>query len=262
MTELRDLQAGFAQAIVDPRAVPTAAQLLAGDAAIAEDRLAIYRGNALANARKALSGAYPVINRLVGDDFFEGLAREYQRRFHSRSGDLNDYGDAFSGFLVDFPHAQDLPYLPDVARLEWAVHRAHYAADVVAFDLSRLAAILPERQGDLRFGFNPAASMLASRFPIDRIWEVNQPGFDADATVDLDAGACRVMVVRPRFRVQVRRLSTGTFVWIDTAARGGTLGRALEAALEVDPEFDLGATLVMLVADNIVIVIELAPSRP
>ena len=250
MADLSAQQAGFAQAIVDPHKAAAAAPLLAGDAAIAEDRLGIYRGNALANARKALSGAYPVINRLVGDEFFDGLAREYQRRFHSRSGDLNEYGDAFAGFLEDFPPVRELPYLPDVARLEWAAHRAHYAADVAVFDLPRLAAVPPERQGDLRFRFNPAVSIVGSRFPVDRIWQVNQSGFDGDASVDLDAGPCRVMVVRPRFRVQVRRLSPGAFGWIDAAARGRTLAQALEAAFAIDPAFDLGTTLAELIADN------------
>ncbi len=256
MADLSAQQAGFAQAIVDPRKAADAAPLLAGNAAIAEDRIAIYRGNALANARKALSGAYPVINRLVGDEFFEGLAREYQRRFYSRSGDLNEYGDAFASFLEDFPHVRELPYLPDVARLEWAGHRAHYAADVAVFDLSRLAAIPPERQGDLRFRFNPAVSIVGSRFPVDRIWEVNQPGFDGDAGVDLDAGPRHVMVVRPRFRVLVRRLSSGAFGWIDAAARGRTLTQALEAAFTIDPAFDLGTTLAELIADNTIIDIE------
>ena len=253
MPDLGELQGGFAAALVDPGQLPTAAHLMAGDSTIAADRLAIYRGNALANARKALSGAYPVIERLVGAEFFEGLSREYLRRHPSRSGDLNEYGDAFASFLSDFPHVRELPYLPDVARLEWAAHRAHYAADVPPFDLARLAAIAPERQGELRFGFNPAVSMLASRFPIDRIWNVNQPDFEGEPTVDLDAGPCRVMVVRPRFRVQVRALSTGAFVWIDAAARGGTLGRALEAALEVDAAFDLGDTLATLIADHAII---------
>lgn len=256
MADLGKLQGGFAQALADPHAVPAAAQLLTGDAAIAEDRLAIYRGNALANARKALSGAYPVINRLVGDEFFEGLAREYQRRFHSRSGDLNEYGDAFAGFLEDFPHVRELPYLPDVARLEWAVHRAHYAADVQAFDVARLAAVAPARQADLRFRFNPAVSVLASRYPVDRIWDVNQPGFDGEASVDIDAGPRQMMVVRPRFRVQVRRLSFGGYGWIDAAARGRPLAQALETALEIDAGFDLGDTLAMLIADNAIIDIE------
>ena len=252
MADLRALQAGFAQAIGDPRAVEAAAPLFAGDPQVVADRLAVYRGNALANTGKALSGAYPVIVRLVGEEFFEGLAREYLRRHPSRSGDLNDYGESFAAFLTDFPHVRELPYLPDVARLEWGVHRAHFAADVPAFDVSRLAAIPPERQGDVRFTFNPAVSLVASRFPVDRIWEVNQPAFDGEVNVDLEAGPCVTMIVRPRFRVQVRRLSTAAHAWIDAAARGRRLGQALEAALAIDPAFDLGATLVDLVTDNVI----------
>src|SRR5437899_8989323 len=67
-----------------------------GSAARARDRLALYRGNVQVNARKALANAYPICARLVGDEFFDGLAFEYAAREPSTSGDLNEYGAGFS----------------------------------------------------------------------------------------------------------------------------------------------------------------------
>ena len=269
MPDLATHQRGFAHALRaidhggdgrkrddDGRADDAIRDLFTTDAATSARRIAIYRANSIASATKALTGAYPVIREVVGGEFFDALARAHWQSTPSRSGDLGDYGDAFDAFVAGFEPVRELPYLPDVARLEWAGHRAHYAADVAVFDLSRLAAIPPERQGDLRFRFNPAVSIVGSRFPVDRIWEVNQPGFDGDAGVDLDAGPRHVMVVRPRFRVLVRRLSSGAFGWIDAAARGRTLTQALEAAFTIDPAFDLGTTLAELIADNTIIDIE------
>ena len=57
------------------------------------DRLGIYRGNVVANAHKAIASAYPVVRKIVGEGFFEGLAREYLRPYPSTSGDLNAYGE-------------------------------------------------------------------------------------------------------------------------------------------------------------------------
>ena len=73
----------------------------------------------------------------------------------SPSGDLNDYGGAFADFLAAYPHAVELPYLADVARLEWLVQAVYYAADAGPADLSALAATPPERCGELRFALAP-----------------------------------------------------------------------------------------------------------
>ena len=66
-----------------------------------------------------------------------GVAVEDDSLAHpSRSGDLNDYGEDFADFLADYPHARELSYLPDVARLEWLVQIVYYAADAPTPDLS------------------------------------------------------------------------------------------------------------------------------
>ena len=65
----------------------------------------------------------------MGDEFFDGLAHTYGKSYPSDNGDLNLFGAHFAQFLQDFEHVADYPYFPDMARLEWALHRAHYAAD-------------------------------------------------------------------------------------------------------------------------------------
>ena len=104
-------------------------------------RMAIYRGNAFGNWHGALAGAYPVVRRIVGEAFFEAMARDYARACPSASGDLNEYGSRLAQFVERHDGTRDLPYLPDVARLEWLVHRAFFAADPARFDLSRYAGL-------------------------------------------------------------------------------------------------------------------------
>jgi hypothetical protein len=88
------------------------------------DRIAIYRRTVFANYRNALAATYPVVKRLVGAPFFNTAVDSYVHAHPSASGDLNVYGDAFGDFLAAYPHAANLPYLPDVARLEWAIDEA------------------------------------------------------------------------------------------------------------------------------------------
>jgi hypothetical protein len=218
----------------------------------------LHRGNVQANARKALGNAYPVCAALVGDTFFDGLAFDYAVRTPSRSGDLNEYGGAFAAFLAGFaPVAAQVPYLPDVAALEWSVHRAHYAADAVAFDASRLADLAAELYPGLRFALNPACALHASRWPIADIWNAHGIGADAVAAVDAAGGPQFALVLRPAYRVDVAPLTAAEHAFLEAASGGAPLADALARAHAVQPDFALDVPLARWVAAAVVV--DLAP---
>ncbi|HEY4065631.1 MAG TPA: DNA-binding domain-containing protein [Burkholderiaceae bacterium] len=242
MAELLAIQQDFAAALRDAGAAPRTERWLAGDAALVARRLAIYRANVAASAAKALAAAYPIVRQIVGDDFFDGLARAYLRATPSTSGDLTEYGADFSRFVAEFPHTRSMPYLPDVARLEWAVHRAHGAADAAAPDAAALAAVAPERQGQIRFDWAPGTAVIESVYPLGRVWALHQPGYAGEFGVDWSA-AEPVLVARAGFAVGVTVLGRGDAAFLARALAGGALEAATTAALEADPAFDLGALL-------------------
>jgi hypothetical protein len=204
------------------------------------------------NAHNALANTYPVVAKIVGAEFFEGLAREYLKLYPSRSGDLNEYGGELAQFVAEFSHTRDLPYLPDIARLEWLVHRAHYAADTQPFDATKLAAIDADAWSGLRPMLAPACGLLASRWPLARLWEVHQDDYVGEFTVDLDAGPSRVLVRRPRYRVEVVTVSAGENLFLQSALRGDTVAAALAAAFECDAEFDFTKALAAWVATGVI----------
>ena len=163
-------QADFAAALIDAARVPDVVpQLVARDKRAAE-RIALYRGNMRAAWEKALANAYPVVKALVGDEFFSALTRAYAQAHPSTSGDLNVFGSQLAEFLANFEHARELPYLADVADLEWSVHRAHYAADAVALTRERVADLPPEALLAARYDLHPACIACDSRFPVASIW--------------------------------------------------------------------------------------------
>jgi hypothetical protein len=188
--------------------------------------MAIYRGNAFGNWHGALAGAYPVVRRIVGETFFGALARDYALACPSASGDLNEYGHALALFLELYPGTRDLPYLPDVARLEWLAHRAYFAADAARFDVSRPAEVR----------LAPSCGLMASDWPVASIWEAHQEGGRPEL-VDLDAGPERALVHRPDWRVEVTALRAGDFRFLEFLRAGETLGAALEAAVSDDAGF-------------------------
>ena len=253
MSELAALQHAFGGAIASvDKAAETAPIFRAPpDAALA--RLAVYRGNVVGACTKALAGAYPIVAKIVGEPFFEGLAREYLRRFPSTSGDLNEFGARLGEFVARFEHTRDLPYLPDVAHMEWLAHRAYYARDAAAPDAAGLAAALERDEGALRLALAPACALLASPWPLARIWEVHQDDYEGEFSVDFEAGAERILVYRPQFRVLVGRLSTGSYRFLERARGGAPVAAALDAALVAEPGFDLGAALAAWVEAGVIV---------
>ena len=202
-----------------------------------------YRRNAFGNWTGALANAYPIVRKIVGEDFFDGLARAYAREHPSTSGDLNECGVRLPGFVAAFPHTQDLPYLPDVARMEWLARLALYAPDAPVFDPAALAKVPPENYPALRPKLAPGATVFRSDWPVARVWEVHQEGYRGDFAVNFVPGIHRVLVYRPRWRAEVRPISLGEYRFLAGAGRGESLGEFVDAALHFEPAFDAAVVL-------------------
>jgi hypothetical protein len=238
---LRDRQRQFAAAVLhgQPGVEP---HIRPGRFAPAQ-LLQVYRNNLVENLTGALRAIYPVIEKLVGAGFFRYAAHEYLRQHPPRAGNLHVFGDRFADFLATFPPAATLPYLPDVARLEWAWHEAFHAADAAPLDTSRLASVPPDRQPQLRFILHPSARVVTSRYPIVRIFEANQDGYAGDPAVDLDAGGETTLVIRRGLDVGVEPLAAGEAEFLAALAAGQSLIQAVDAALAANERFDLDAVL-------------------
>jgi putative DNA-binding protein len=211
VSALARLQREFAAALFD-------------ESAVGRPGMEIYRGNVLANRRGALRATYPVVCRLVGDAFFDEAAARYAARAPSRSGDLHEYGDAFANFLEGYAHARSLPYLADVARLEWACHECYHAPDTAAFDFAALARVPSERHAGLRFLLHPAARLLRSAHPVVAIHAANQPG--RDGAPGRSEGGDHALVRRLGLEVAVESIDPVEWEFLARLGEGATLGEA------------------------------------
>jgi len=257
---LRETQTALAAAVFD-RGEAEAAALLRGGALSPQRRLEIYRRNVYSNLTGALRDSYPVVHRLLGGAFFDHVATAFVTDHPSRSGDLHDFGGGFAEFLAGFPPCLDYPYLPDVARLEWTCDRVFHAADHPPLDIPRLAAVPEDAYAVLRFRLHPASGMLASPYPVLRIWQVNQEGYDGEPEVDLGEGGVNVLVTRRDFVLRLEALSCGEFQLLGCLSRGESLGQALKAATAAEAGFDLGDALTRHVAEGIIVDFE-SGARP
>ncbi len=215
--------------------------LTARDAQEVGRRFDVYRNNVAVGLTQALATRFPVIRRLVGEEFFAALARIYAEVDRPKSPVLAEWGADFAGYLDRFPPLAAYPYMGDVARIEHARGRAFHAADMPPVDPARLATADP---GRLRLRLHPSVILLPLAHPAVSIWQRNQPGGE---NLPLAEGRETALILRDQaFQVPVRALASGDAALVAALLAADTLANAALAARMAEPGHDPQSLLVSL----------------
>lgn len=236
----------FAAALLDP-AMPIPDGLTGPDGVASVRRFGVYRNNVVVGLVEALRAAYPTVCRIVGDAFFTAMARVHVAREPPRSPVMLAYGDTFPAFIDTFAPARTVPYLADVARIEWAWLEAYYAADCAPMGHDRLAAIDGSRVAGMRLALHPSLRIVQSPYPAVRIWRMNIEG-GVPAPLDIDGGGEHALVVRPDAEVSVFCVPPAEAIFVRALMGGAAMAEAASCALHGDGSFDLGGALRDLLA--------------
>jgi hypothetical protein len=235
---LSERQAAFAGAIWHDDGVSAIGATPAG-------RFAIYRNNVFASLIGVLAARYPVVQRLLGEECFRGCCLRFVSEHPPCSPVLAEYGGDFAVFLGNLTDLAALPYLADIARLEWACHEALHGADAAVLVPDVLGAIAPDRAADLTFGAHPTVHLLRSAYPIHSIWRTNM--FDAvTRVIAAEAAGEAVLVSRVNDEVSVVALSPSSAAFAAALFGGATLTDALLVAAAVEVTFAVAPALAIL----------------
>lgn len=240
---LPNVQAEIAEALI-ARDIPT-------DLVTPESHLDIYRNNMYASLIDTLQSAYPLIQALLGDDFFKMTAREYIRQYPSRSSNLHDYGAYFGDFLAEYPPAHHLIYLAEVAEFEWACHKIYLAADAPQFDVQALQTFTPEQYEQLRFSLHPAACLRKFHFPILQILDLCLT--NPDEPVDLQNEGINLLIIRKEFDIALIPLTDEDFVFLESLQNNDTLSDAYHHAQLVNPSYHLEEKLPEFIQNKVLV---------
>ena len=242
---LRDLQAAFAVHLVgDERADVVAA--VVGDSIPAAARLRVYRHHMFQSLGTALAATFPTVHALVGADFFRGLARAFIAHTLPEQPVLAEYGAGFPAFIAAYEPARALPYLEDVARLDWALNVAFHSPPDGRLTTADLAMVPAERLPGMSVALSAGATLIGSQYPIDRIWSASQPGASA-APVDLAAGGVHLLVLRRPDDAAFVILGEGEAAFVAALASGQPF-EAAAARAAVDAHFDLSTAFARLLS--------------
>lgn len=195
--------------------------------------LQAYRAHAGALAERALGAAFPTVALLVGEESFAALARALWQAQPPQQGDIALWGGALPAFIGAAPQLADEPYLADVARLDWAVHRAQQAADRDAA-VQGLQQLADGDPAALKLQLAEAVALIASPYPVVSIWQAHRSNAPDRFAPVREALACaqgeQALVHREGFAVRVLAVPEATAGFMQALRAGASLGRALDAA--------------------------------
>lgn len=213
-------QTAFITAAMDPD-MPAPAGILGPDGAAAPKRFSVYRNNIIVSLKEAMSDGFPAIASLVGDAFFAAMSDVYIRQNPPKSPILAVYGSDFPEFIASFEPAASLPYLADVARLEFALREAYHCADAYPVDAQ---AFENPSVFTARLTLAPVVALVCSTFPISQIRAAALGGAAPTGAAE------DVLITRPDLDPIATAFPKGTAAIIDALHAGLPLGEAIERA--------------------------------
>lgn len=211
-------------------------------------QIGIYQSSVIGAKQKTLREIYTTCNKLVGEDFFVAMINEYIAKTISTSPDLADYGENFSEFIIEFEPAKGLPYLSDVAKLEWAWHKLFNAPTTKELNFERLAECYTSSGENIIFHLPQSCTLITSYYPIHRIWEVNQDDYVGEQIIRLSEHEFYYFLIwRNDLKMRIDLLDAITWKILTSIQARKTLNEIANELIEKSPNIDFTQMLTTIV---------------
>ena len=209
-----------------------------------EERLGIYRNTSMGGMATALRLAFVAVGHVLGTEFFDAASCMFAAQAPPRSAWLDQYGAGFPDFLAQLPQAASVPYVSDLARLEWGVNLALHATDARSLDVTDLAGLAEADLAQLVLVPHPAVQLLRCKFPADRIWHaVLERDGAAMASIDLSDGPNWLLIQRTAKGIDLLRLTEPQWHAATALFMGQRLGVVMAEASQPDAHSALAILL-------------------
>lgn len=246
MSSLHELQQEFARAL-QAENNHFLHSIHASNKLSAQQHFNIYEHSVTGARQKTLKEIFSVCCKLVGEEFFIGMINIYISQTKSTSYDIGEFGENFPDFIATFTPAKSLPYLSDVTRLEWAWHKIYSAPDNSDFDFQKLTSA----SENIIFSPPIGSYLIASPYPIHRIWETNQDNYSGDQTIILETNIMYYFLVwRKRLELRADPLTFCEWQILSWMQQRFTLGEICEKITENALEIDIVTLLPQLISNG------------
>ena len=216
-----------------------------------------YQANGHALAERALQAAYPVVAQLLGEESFQALARAYWHATPPQLGDISQWGSGLASFVRHDQQLDDVPYLADVALLEWALHRCASAANL-SVDAASFALLSEHEPAGIQLQLSPGCAAFTSSWPVVSIVNAHLLGSPEFAVVGQrvqEVAAEASLIWRAGFRPMLRQAWADEVLFVNSLLAGQSLAEALDQA----PGLAIADWLPMAVQSGLLLGARLAP---
>jgi len=196
-------------------------------------RLAIYGDGYFIRIVDVMAGNYAVLCAVLGDhEFRHHVAREYLIKHPSIHKCIDNIGNFMPAFLEKHSASRKLPFLADLARLEWAFHESFYADEWPLLDGAAFKDVPIEKWTSARISLDPSVRLLALRHDVVNLWR-DDGTWSARRLKGIKKTPTRVVVYRrPDAQVRVWTEPEASFALLKAFQTNQTFDAALRAAMK------------------------------
>ena len=207
----------------------------------AEKRLNIYRNNVFGSFCDVLELTYKITKQIVGDNYFKHLMNQYNQKYTSPSGNLEDYGEYFWQLIESLEVQHKLGYLKDIAKLEWFNNLSYLSREVRNINIKKLQSLSVDDFEELHFDLHPSCYLLSSKYPLYSIWFMNHNNTDQEINLE-EKGEEFILIQRFGYGVDIHQLSRVEFDFLSMIIDKKSIHQIYEklASNYTNEEFDVG----------------------
>lgn len=238
-----ELQKEFATSVRNPKLPPSSSIKPLKNGAPPVKRLNVYRNNVALSLINNLKDTYPTVCALVGDEFFNQMAKTFVDQHLPKSPVMHKYGGEFPAFIGNYDLVSNLKYLKDIASLEWAANIATHSRDCDPVSIKRLQDYSEQELPKIRFELHPSLHLIQSEWPIVSIWQAHQNENPDESLKTLPDNGEIALIIRPDLDVEIRTIFPSTYTFIEAITKQATFGEAVEKAVEKDENFNIAENL-------------------
>ncbi|MBC3767187.1 DNA-binding domain-containing protein [Neptunicella marina] len=217
--------------------------------------IAIYRNNLLETAVRALGISFPTVQKLVGEDVFRFAALQLLKVAPPDKGDWAMWGEQLPAVLESIEALDGFVYVPDSARLDWAIHQVSRARDC-QFKMTSIRLLQDVELDKLFISQSDCTQILTSDYPVYQAWKANHAS-EPEGYIDefkqriaSEQFQQYLAVYRVGYKPDVLELSADDYQFFRLLKRGYSIGTALE--LLDKPDFAFDSWLTQAIKHNLI----------
>ena len=236
MPDLAAFQQSFSEALLSDGELPPS---------LRSPALTVYRNTCAQGAIEALRDTYSTVNTLLGDEMFTAIALDYRREKPPAGPILSDYGAGFADFMTYQQWFSEVPYIADVARLDWLWIESFLAAGAEALPASPA--------GSPQINLHPATRFVWLATPALTIWQAHRD-LENVGELEPDWREEGALFTRPDFAVQIEPIDPVCYQLLLAFTASTGIDERVEQVAGTFPEADIPQLLQRCVTSGALII--------